>query len=283
MSQQINRIKQRIKTVNGALKVTSAMKLVSSVKLKKWKNKMFINRIYSSEIEKITSDVLRFAKKVKNPLIDAAPETKSSKKLFIIISSTLGLCGAYNTNIFKLADVSIKAEDEAIILGKKGLSHFEDGRFTLIEDFSQYHSISDQTIIRQLTTFVIEHFASGRYKEIHLIYSSFKNSFVFLPKDVIILPVKKPEENSELEFAPILEPTPQKLVDSLLPLYLKTIIYSKLLESEVCEHGARRNAMENATENAEDLLDNLHIEFNKARQTSITQEITEIVASAKAL
>ncbi|MDD3068746.1 MAG: ATP synthase F1 subunit gamma [Bacilli bacterium] len=283
MSQQINRIKQRIKTVNGALKVTSAMKLVSSVKLKKWKNKMFINRIYSSEIENITSDVLQFAKKVKNPLIISETKSKSDKNLFIIVSSTLGLCGAYNTNIFKLADVSLKPSDEAIILGKKGLSHFEDGKFKLIEDFSTYHSISDQTIIRQLTNFIIEHFISGQYQEIHLIYSSFKNSFVFLAKDVIILPVKKPEENSELGFAPILEPTPQKLVDSLLPLYLKTIIYSKLLESEVCEQAARRNAMENATENAEELLDNLHIEFNKARQAAITQEITEIVASAKAL
>lgn len=283
MSQQINRIKQRIKTVNGALKVTSAMKLVSSVKLKKWKNKMFINRFYSSEIERITSDVLRFAKKVKNPLIHPTSETKNNKNLYIIVSSTLGLCGAYNTNIFKIAEVSLKSNDEAIILGKKGLSHFEDGKFTLIEDFSTYHSISDQAIIRQLTNFVIGNFTSGRYQEIHLIYSSFKNSFVFLAKDVIILPVKKPLENSELEFSPILEPTPQKLVDSLLPLYLKSIIFSKLLESEVCEHAARRNAMENATENAEELLDNLHIEFNKARQASITQEITEIVASAKAL
>lgn len=283
MSQQINRIKQRIKTVNGALKVTSAMKLVSSVKLKKWKNKMFINRFYSSEIERITSGVLRFAKKVKNPLIHPTSETKNNKNLYIIVSSTLGLCGAYNTNIFKIAEVSLKSNDEAIILGKKGLSHFKDGKFTLIEDFSSYHSISDQAIIRQLTNFVIGNFTSGRYQEIHLIYSSFKNSFVFLAKDVIILPVKKPVENSELEFSPILEPTPQKLVDSLLPLYLKSIIFSKLLESEVCEHAARRNAMENATENAEDLLDNLHIEFNKARQASITQEITEIVASAKAL
>ena len=244
---------------------------------------MFINRFYSSEIERITSDVLRFAKKVKNPLINPTSKTKNNKNLYIIVSSTLGLCGAYNTNIFKIAEVSLKSNDEAIILGKKGLSHFEDGKFTLIEDFSTYHSISDQAIIRQLTNFVIGNFTSGRYQEIHLIYSSFKNSFVFLAKDVIILPVKKPLENSELEFSPILEPTPQKLVDSLLPLYLKSTIYSKLLESEVCEHAARRNAMENATENAEELLDNLHIEFNKARQASITQEITEIVASAKAL
>ncbi|MDD2434519.1 MAG: ATP synthase F1 subunit gamma [Bacilli bacterium] len=281
MSQQINRIKQRIKTVSGAYKVTSAMKLVSSVKLKKWKNKMFINRTYSSHIEEITSDVLRFVKKVKNPLLNL--ETKSDKNLYIIVSSTLGLCGSYNTNIFKLANVSLKENDEAIILGKKGLSYFENGHFTLIEDFSSYHSITDQTIIRQLTSFIVQQYVKGKYQEIHLIHSSFKNSFVFLAKDITILPVKKPEENNELGFAPIIEPTPQKLVDSLLPLYLKTIIYGKLLESEVCEQAARRNAMENATENAEELLENLNIEFNKARQASITQEITEIVASAKAI
>ncbi|HNX15863.1 MAG TPA: ATP synthase F1 subunit gamma [Bacilli bacterium] len=281
MSQQITRIKQRIKTVNGAYKVTSAMKLVSTVKLKKWKNKMFTNRIYSNQIAKITDDVLRYAKKVHNPLINENSEAK--KNLYIIVSSTLGLCGAYNNNIFKIADVSLKENDDAVILGKKGLSHFENGKFTLLEDFSNYHSIDNQAIIRQLTSFVIEQFAAGRYKQIHLIYSSFKNSFVFLAKDVIILPAKKPCENNELTFAPILEPTPQKLVDSLLALYLKTFIYSKLLESEVCEHAARRNAMDSATDNAQELLENLHIEFNKARQSSITQEITEIVASAQAL
>ncbi|HPY79558.1 MAG: ATP synthase F1 subunit gamma [Erysipelotrichaceae bacterium] len=280
MSQQINRIKQRIKTINGALKVTSAMKLVSTVKLKKWKNKMFVNRTYSSQIEEITNEVFRFAKKVKSPFIE--PNLESRRKLYIIVSSTLGLCGAYNSNIFKLADITLKENDELIVLGKKGLNHFEKDRFTMLKDFSSYSTITDQGVIRQLSQFVTEQYQANKYQEIHLIYSSYKNSFVFVPKDVTILPVKKPEENNELDFAPIMEPTPQKLVDSLLPLYLKTLIYSKLLESEVCEHAARRNAMENATDNAQELIDKLTIELSKARQSSITEEITEIVSTARA-
>lgn len=281
MSQQITRIKQRIKSVSGALKVTSAMKLVSTVKLKKWKGKMLANRDYSSRIDEITEEILSYANKVKTPFDDVHSEVK--KNLYIIVSSTLGLCGSYNNNIFKVADVTLKKEDDAIILGGKGIAHFKHGEFVSLPGFDQYASISDTGIIRHLTDYVIKEFTAGHYAQIHLIYSSYKNSLIFLAKDVVILPIKKVQEENGVGFAPLMEPTPQKLVDSLIHLYLKTVIYSKLLESEVCEQGARRNAMENATDNANDLLDNLQIEFNKARQAAITQEITEIVGAAETI
>jgi len=281
MSQQITRIKQRIKSVTGALKVTSAMKLVSTVKLRKWKNKMLANNDYSSRISEITEEILSCAEKVKTPFTKTYPQIK--KSLYIIVSSTLGLCGAYNSNIFKVAEVALKKEDDVIILGRKGLSHFENGQFTQVEDFHQYVSIEDNIIINHITNFVTTQYTKGQYHEIHLIYSEYKNSLVFLAKDAIILPVQQVSKNNALGFGPIMEPSPQELVDTLLNLYFKTFIYSKLLESEVCEQAARRNAMENATDNANELLDDLHIEFNKARQAAITQEITEIVGSAEAL
>ena len=106
---------------------------------------------------------------------------------------------------------------------------------------------------------------------------------IFVPKDLVVLPLKKEESDTELEFAPILEPNEEQLFNTLIPLYLKTTVYAKILESEVCEQAARCNAMESATDNANEILDTLNIEFNKARQAAITQEITEIVGAAKSI
>ena len=279
MSQQVTNVKKRISSVSSALKVTSAMKLVSTVKLKKWKNKMLANREYADAIDEVTNKILKYTQKVKTPF---NVSNDSNKILYIVVSSTLGLCGSYNNNVFKVADVAIKENDDAIILGKKGLIHYEHGEFSRVEGFNDYNSFNDTGIINSLIELIKREYLKGTYHEIHLIYSEYKNSLVFLAKDALILPLKK-VESDELSFGPILEPSEEKLVETLIPIYLKTVVNSKLLESEVCEQGARCNAMDNATNNAQELLDNLKIEFNKARQGAITQEIIEIVSAANAI
>ena len=280
MSQTVTKIKKRISSVSGALKVTSAMKLVSTVKLKKWKNKMLANREYSDALYRTTTDVLSYVKKAKSPFNIVNENT--DKNLYIVVSSTLGLCGSYNNNIFKLADVTLKEKDDAIILGNKGMMHYENGDFTKIEGFEEYNSIENTSLIKTLTNFIVSEYLKGTYHEIHLIYSNYKNSLVFLPKDLLILPFTLGEKKDDA-VGPILEPSEKSLVDTLVPIYISTVVYSKLLESEVCEQAARCNAMDNATNNAKDLLDALRIEFNKARQGAITQEITEIVSAANAV
>ncbi len=280
MSQEVTKIKKRISSVSGALKVTSAMKLVSTVKLKKWKNKMLANRTYTSALFDVANRVLSYVKKAKTPFNVVNEET--DKNLYVVVSSTLGLCGSYNNNIFKLADVTLKEKDDAIILGNKGIAHYENGDFTKIEGFNEYSSIENTSLIKTLTNLIISEYLKGTYHEIHLIYSEYKNSLVFLPKDMKILPLNDVAAN-ENDLGPILEPNEKVLVETLVPIYLNTVVYSKLLESEVCEQAARCNAMDNATNNAEELLDALKIEFNKARQGAITQEITEIVSAANAV
>ena len=280
MSQQITKIKSRIKTVSSVLKVTSAMKLVSTVKLNRYKNKMLANRDYFERIDEITNDVLKYAK-TKNRYFEE--NENIDKKLFIVVSSTLGLCGAYNFNIFRLADASIGKNDELLVLGKKGLNHYSNGEHQLILDFNEFSVMRNEKSVGQFVDFILNKYLDNKYSEIHLIYSSYRNSMVFVPKDQLILPIRKDIEENDLEYPPILEPSEAKLLDKLIPLYLKTIVYSKLLESEVCEQAARCNAMESATDNANEILDALHIEFNKARQAAITQEITEIVGAAEAL
>ena len=280
MSQEVTKIKKRISSVNGALKVTSAMKLVSTVKLQKWRNKMLANRDYANSLKEAADQVLAFAKKAKTPFNVVNEGT--DKNLYVVVSSTLGLCGSYNSNIFRLADVTLKEKDDAIILGNKGMMHFEDGAFTKISGFEEYNSIQNSGIINSITSFIISEYLKGSYHEIHLIYSEYKNSLVFTPRDLKILPLEQVDTDTN-GFGPILEPNEKVLVEQLVPIYLKTIVHSKLLESEVCEQAARCNAMDNATNNAKELLDELQIEFNKARQGAITQEITEIVSAANAL
>ena len=278
MSLELNNIKKRIKSVTGAYKVTSAMKLVSTVKLKKYKNRMLDNKIYIDELDEITRLVLSSASKTKTPFNQI--NDKATKDLYIIISSTLGLCGSYNMNIFKVAEKDIKKEDDAIILGKKALLYFKNGEFNHVDDFNEYNNINDTKIIDGLTKYVTDSYIKGLYKEVHLIYTEYKNSLVFIAKDYQLLPlVNKESNNNDI----LLEPNPQLLVDKLIPMFINGEIYSKLLESEVSEQASRCNAMDNATENAKEILDSLQIEFNKARQASITQEITEIVGAANAL
>ena len=120
MSQNVVKIKSRIKSVNGAYKVTSAMKLVSTVKLKQWRNKMLANKEYTNQLNEVVDLLLAFSKKTNSPYLQI--NEKATKNLYLIISSTLGLCGSYNNNIFKVSDAKITSEDEAIILGEKGVA-----------------------------------------------------------------------------------------------------------------------------------------------------------------
>ena len=280
MSQNVTKIKTRIKSVTGAYKVTSAMKLVSTVKLKQWRNKMLANKDYNQELSEVVELLLLSQNKVNSIFMKPNPE--SNKKLYIVISSTLGLCGSYNNNIFKVSDAEITKNDEAIILGGKGATHYQNGEFKIIEGYEEFSSLIDKELVDKVTKFIIDEYSKKTYSEIHIIYSEYKNSLIFLAKDYQLLPLKyEVEENND--FPPIMEPNAKVLVEELIPFYIKTNIHSKFLESAVCEQGARSNAMENATNNAKELLDGLKIEFNKARQDAITQEITEIVSASRAI
>lgn len=277
MAQEVTRIKKRIKSVSGSYKITSAMKLVSTVKLKKWKNKMLANKEYASRIDEIAKVVFSSVEESSNPFFAAR---SVDKNLYIVLSSSLGLCGAYNNNIFRVADAKIKEQDDAIILGNKAISHYKDGKFNHIENFKEFSNISDEKLINSIVEYIKNEYLKGTYQEVHIIYTAYKNSLVFHPVDYTLLPLKV-EKEEQVGYPPIMEPNQETLINVLIPIYLKNSVYAKFIESEVCEQAARSNAMENATKNAEELLESLQIEFNKARQGAITQEITEIVGASQ--
>lgn len=278
MSQAVTKIKSRIKSVSGAYKVTSAMKLVSTVKLKQWKGRMIAYKDYIQEVSDVVDILLSYAKSKNIPFTNI--NEKATKNLYLVVSSTLGLCGSYNNNIFKVSDAAITKDDEAIILGGKGLAHYKNGEFISVPGFEDFTNVNDKQMVNKLTDYILNEYNKGTYKEVHIIYSEYKNSLVFLAKDFVLLPFNR--EAQELKgYPPIVEPSEKELLDQIIPFYLRSEIYAKLFESSVCEQAARSNAMENATNNAKELLDDLKIEFNKARQTAITQEIIEIVAASK--
>jgi len=281
MGQNINKIKSRMGSVTGAYKVTSAMNLVSSVKLKTWRYRMLANKEFTEAINEASDQVFKYIDNVSSPLLEM--NEKANKNLYVIVSSSLGLCGSYNTNIFKLADEKVNPNDEAIILGRKGFVHYKNGGFTILDKFLDYKNARDRGAIRRMVRFLVDEYIKGEYRQIHLIYTSYKNPITFIPTDINFLPLSLSREEGYVGYPPLLEPTKQKLFDTLTPFYLENRLYSYLLESEVCEQASRSNAMENATKNAEELLDQLQIEFAKARQGAITQELIEIVGAAESL
>ena len=282
MSQNITKIKSRIRTVNSAYKVTSAMKLVSSVKLRTWKSKMIANKRFADEILATANDVLCYLQDIENPFINGY--SNATKNLYVVVSSSLGLCGAYNTNIFKLSHANIKKEDDAIILGKKGIIHFANDQFNKLTDFENFDSIKSAVMVKSLARHLVKLYSTGQYKEVHIIYTEYRNPIVFTSKDLRLLPLASVDsKESCVGYPPLLEPSKEELLEKLVPFIINNVTYSCILEAEVCEQAARNNAMENATDNAEELLNDLQIEFNKARQDAITQEIVEIAAAANAI
>ena len=148
MSQAVTRIKSRIKSVSSAYKVTSAMKLVSTVKLKQWKGRMMAYKDYTKEVNDIVDILLSYSKSKNIPFMNI--NTDATKNLYLVISSTLGLCGSYNNNIFKVSDTAITKDDEAIILGGKGIAHYKNGEFTSVPGFDEYSSVNDKDMVNKI-------------------------------------------------------------------------------------------------------------------------------------
>lgn len=280
MSQNIIATKRRIKSISATRKITKAMQLVATSKLKR-------NRDIYDRLAVFTDDVYKMVQNVLAHLED--PESKylvsnNEVTLHILITSNLGLCGAYNSNIIKFAKKHIKSNDKLIVFGEKGLKAFSDGQAEIVKYFTNDVSNCEFEISMNLSKIILDMFDKQEIGKVNFIYTEFVNSLTFVSKNVQLLPVdlqvfgKKEKDNTVLLF----EPDTKKTLDYLLPLYFEAIIYGKFIEAQVSEQASRRIAMENATDNADEIKDKLMIEYNKARQASITQQITEVVAGANA-
>ena len=258
-------IKRRRDSIQSTGQITKAMKLVSTVKLQKAKGKAESTKPYSDLMYETVSNILAKSGNINHKFLKAGD---SNKKAVIVITANRGLAGGYNNNIAKLITNSDIPKEDAYIyaIGRKGREVLERKGYEIKADYSDVINEPMYTDAKEICNEVLELFTNGEIGEIYLSYTSFKNTVVHEPKLIKLLPVE-----------------PDEALNMIIPKYICSLIYGALVESVASENGARMQAMDSATSNAEEMISDLSLKFNRARQASITQELTEIISGANAI
>ena len=286
-------IKRRKDSIASTSQITKAMKLVSTVKLQKSKSRAEVSKPYFESMYKTVSSILAKAGEISHPFIQG---NDSKKKAVIVITSNRGLAGGYNANVVKLILGGDFTKEDTIIyaIGRKGKEALQRRGYHILTDDSEVMNHPLYSDAATIGARVLEDFEKGEIGEIYLAYTVFKNTVSHIPTLQKLLPVEKvlkdPSIEDEEEQDPMdaltlmnFEPDPEETLELLIPKYVKSLIYGGLVQALASENGARMQAMDSATNNANEMIDNLSLSYNRARQASITQEITEIVAGASAI
>lgn len=279
-------IKRRRDSIQSTGQITKAMKLVSTVKLQKAKGKAESTKPYSDLMYETVKSMLAKSGNINHKFLKSGD---SKKKAVIVITANRGLAGGYNNNIAKLITNSdIPKEDVYVYaVGRKGKEILERKGYEVKADYSEVINEPMYSDAKDICNEVLELFTEGEIGEIYLSYTSFKNTVVHEPKLMKLLPVE-PEEmaasGSDTDITPMnYEPGEEEALNMIIPKYICSLVYGALIESVASENGARMQAMDSATSNAEEMISDLSLKFNRARQASITQELTEIISGANAI
>lgn len=286
----LKEIRSRISSVNSTRQITAAMKMVSAAKLRRAQDAITQMRPYAQKLQEILQNLSSSLDVSENPY---AAEREVKRILIVSITSNRGLCGAFNNNVIKQAKSIIaqnpNARVQVLSIGKKSFDIFKKTDYAPgvgypSEPYKIYEDLNfaDSSAIAQS---VMDKFEAGKLDKVYLIYNSFKNAAVQILETEQFLPIVPPEASadSSAQIDYIFEPNKEEIVTELIPKSLKTQFYKAILDSNAGEHGARMTAMHKATDNATEMLKDLKLTYNKARQASITNEILEIVAGAEAL
>ncbi|MBQ3389732.1 MAG: ATP synthase F1 subunit gamma [Firmicutes bacterium] len=299
-------IKRRIKSVNSTRQITKAMELVSSAKVIRAREKMDRYRPYFRAVSDVVGEVLGGDEIVVSDYVEGAREIK--KTLYIVISGDRGLCGGYNSNIYKLFTTIDEGEDSDTIvipIGQKSVEYFTKRNYEILESYPGIGETITYEEAREIADKSRELYESGEVDEIYLVYTQFVSMISqrttmerLLPmtqkeveENVAKLAGEEEEENesllggskAELTEVTLFEPDQEKFFELFVPLYVESMVYGGIVEAFASEQAARRTAMENASDNAKEMIEQLELFYNRARQAAITQEITEIVGGANAL
>ena len=278
-------IKRRIRSVTSTEHITNAMKLVSAGKLRKAKAIFEKTNENSHYITHTIAEIFNSSQDIPPEYLAGNREIKTT--CYIIVTSCHGLCGGFNSNVLKEAQREIDADWEKPVIfaiGSKGKEYFEKRGYEIYGDYLAPPENISFLETREMSVPIIEMYNRGEIDEVVLIYTSFISSMEQEVKNVTLLPFeieKDPDiiRNSKpVEY----EPSVEAVFNYLVPKYVEMMIYGAVVESATCEHAARRMAMENATDNAREMLDKLSLNYNRARQSAITDEIIEIVAGSEA-
>ncbi|WP_455716985.1 ATP synthase F1 subunit gamma [Anaerosporobacter sp.] len=285
-------IKRRNSSIQSTQQITKAMKLVSTVKLQRAKGRAESSKPYFDYMYDTVSSMLSKSGNITHPYLQAGD---SPKKAIIVITSNRGLAGGYNSNITKLIRNSDIKKEDAIIyaIGRKGKEALDRFGYEIKADYSEVINEPMYKDAAEIGAAVLEAFSNNEVGEIYLAYTRFKNTVTHIPTLIKLLPVdpnmeKNSKEESEAKSVEDLtlmnyEPDAEEALDMIIPKYINSLIYGALVEAVASENGARMQAMDSATNNAEEMISELSLSYNRARQSSITQELTEIVAGASAI
>ena len=287
MAMQMKTIKEKMGTVANIRKVTKAMEMVSTSKMKRVLERREKSLAFSEEARNLLINLHHYHH-VDHPFFSPG---KGEKILVLVIASNRGLCGAYNTNVdrefSRIVEKYGRERVEAVGIGKEAQRIVLRNGVPLLANFEEFSDIYEADEVRSLLLFILESFSTNQYERILITYTEFINSLSFQPRTRSLVPLELNEFNREFleedARSYVFEPSKTEVLNYVVDYVLLTILYQYLLESLSSEHSSRVMAMRNASDNAKEMLEELVISFNRARQASITQEIAEIVGALSAL
>lgn len=285
MAQQTKEIKRRMKSIVNIKQITKAMELVSTAKLRKSRKKLELTRPYYNTVEASIREILAHTKNFKHSMLERR-ELKT--RLIIVLSSDRGLAGGYNINVIRKAEEYLKdgTAYKLVTVGMQAKEYFSNRNYDISDKFIYVSEDPTHENAKKIGDLAYEMYKKKEVDEVVLVYTHFNSALSLVPTALQLLPAEN-IKNVEYDNKPSLmieyEPSPEEVLSKLVSQYINISIFGAMIESAASEQAARRSSMKNASDNADEMLEDLSLRFNRARQASITQEITEIVSGANAL
>jgi F-type H+-transporting ATPase subunit gamma len=290
MPAQLRVVRRRIGAVRSTMKITRAMELISASRLVRAQERVARSRPYTEEITAALESVVSTEVLLEHPLLEQRRETQAAAVL--VVTSDRGLAGPYNANVLRTAEeLQVRLRDDGMeprlyVIGRKGLAYYRFRQRPVEESWTGFSDQPTYDDARRVVDALVEEFISLRVDQIHAVFTDFVSAGTqrAVARRFVPLVIEEVEEGPPEPIPQYLyEPSPERLLDALLPRYVEARVFTALLEAAASEHASRRRAMKAATDNASELIEDLTREYNQARQAEITQEIMEIVGGAEAL
>lgn len=280
-------IRKRVASVQNIQQITKAMKMVSAARLRRAQEAALAARPYAEKLEAILQNLAAQSGEGSHPFLTPRPETATT---LVLITSDRGLCGGFNSSLVRAAETFLKDQADRnvrlVLIGRRGYDHFKRRDVPIDEEHVNLFGRLSADLAHDVGRRAGDRFRAGETDSLYVLYARFRSALVQVPTIDRILPIAPAEPQAETT-APTLEylyePTPAELVADLLERYVDMLLYRAMLESVASEHGARMTAMDNATNNAVEMIDRLTLDMNRARQAGITRELLEIVATSESL
>lgn len=283
MAKGMREIKRQIKSTQNTKQITRAMEMVAAANLRRAQQAAEAARPYSDKLKEVVGSIAAGTKGVKHPMLQAREVKKTG---YLVITSDRGLAGGYNANVLRKVMTEIRerhkstSEYSVFVIGRKGSNFFSKRQIPIVQEVTGLPDSPTFSDIKSVAAAAVANFENGSYDQLFLVYNQFKNAITQIPTMVRLLPMEDVSGASAASYE--YEPSPEGVLEVLLPKYAETLIYSAVLEGKASEFGARMTAMNSATKNATKMISSYTLAYNRARQASITQEISEIVAGASA-